>query len=82
MIDDEQKLVRRIMRRVRDARDFPSNTCAASRHAQIIGEHLVKGRPYPMLQDEPEHCGLSILATVAALYEARAMLKWEDASDE
>src|SRR5690606_35631198 len=61
------------MKRAKEARDFPYNTCPASRHAQMIGEALVNGSPYPMLTEEPEHCGQSILATVAALYKARRL---------
>ena len=57
------------------ARDFPVNTCPASRHAQMIAEALIEGRPYPMLTEEPEHCGESIAAVVTALYEARSKLK-------
>lgn len=53
------------------ARSFPTNTCPYSRHAQMIGEALLREKPYPMLQEEPDHCGGSILATVLALYEAR-----------
>lgn len=53
------------------ARNFPANTCAASRHVQLIGESLIRGEPYPMLQDESEHCGESMLATVKALWTTR-----------
>lgn len=59
------------IKEARQARDFPKNTCPASRHLQIIGEALYRGEPYPMLTDEPEHCGGSMLATVTALYETR-----------
>lgn len=71
------KYSRRELRRVKRYRDFPVNTCPASRHAEIIGEALVKGRPYPMLVEEAEHCGQSILSAVASLYEARSKLKQE-----
>lgn len=40
----------------------------------MIGEYLPTKKGYPMLQEEPEHCAGSILATVAALYEARTKL--------
>jgi len=40
----------------------------------MMGERLAKGKQYPMLQDEPEYCAGSLLATVAALYEARTDL--------
>lgn len=69
------KELRDMARRLRKARNFPANTCGASRHAQMIGEALVSGRPYPMLTEEARHCGMSILATVAALYEARTELE-------
>lgn len=60
-----------VIRRIKRARAFPVNTCPASRHAQIIGERLIRGKPYAMLEEEPEHCGGSILAVVEALYKAR-----------
>jgi hypothetical protein len=63
-----------LLARCEAARQFPSNTCPASRHLEAIGEALVKGKPYPMLTDEPEHCGESMLAVVAALWEARTKL--------
>lgn len=53
--------------RLKRARDFPHNTCAASRHAEMIGKE--------MLRKEGETTEAeSILATVAALYEARTAL--------
>jgi hypothetical protein len=63
------------LRRVDKERDFPSNTCAASRHAQMIGEYLARKKPYAMLTEEPDHCGGSILSTVASLYEARSRVR-------
>lgn len=63
-----------LIKRADAARSFPANTCAASRHAQQIAEALIRGEPYPMLTEEPEHCGESILATVAALWEARTTI--------
>lgn len=49
-------------------------TCPASRHAQMIAEAVGARRPYPMLQEEPEHCAGSILSAVGSLYEARLLL--------
>lgn len=57
--------------RAQRARRFPDNTDPASRHSQEIGEALCRGRAYPMLTEEPAHCGESILATVEALWKAR-----------
>jgi hypothetical protein len=67
-----EKFSKDIIKRLRKVRSFPTNTCPYSRHAQMMGENLVREKPYPMLQEEPEHCGGSILATVLALYEARS----------
>jgi hypothetical protein len=64
---------RELLARVDTARNFPENTCSASRHVAQIGEALLSG-PYPMLQEEPEHCAESMLATVAALWEARTRI--------
>jgi len=74
-----EKFSRDVVKRLRKARNFPTNTCPFSRHAQMIGENLVRGKPYPMLQEDAEHCGGSILATVLALYEARIQLAAVDA---
>ena len=60
-----------LIRRVRRARNFPVNTCPSSRHVQMIGDYLIRGQPYPMIEDEPEHVGASLLAVVESLYKAR-----------
>ena len=54
------------------ARRFPTNTCPASRHAQMIAEALIRGETYAMLKEEPAFCGVSIAMTVAALWDLRA----------
>lgn len=69
--DDER--VKSLRRRANKVRKFPHNTCPASRHLHIMAEGMLKGG-YPMLQEEPEHCAESILATIAALWEARTAL--------
>ncbi len=51
---------------------FPMNTCPASRHTYQIGCALMRDDPYPLLQDQPQQCGESLMATVAALFRARA----------
>lgn len=56
-------------------RDFPENTCPASRHAQMIAEALLEHRQYPMLEEEPEHCAGTIASVVGSLYQARSFLK-------
>ena len=67
-----------LVRQMNDARDFPANTCGASRHAAMIAEALCSGDDYPMLAEEPDHCGGSIAATVAALWECRTKLAQQD----
>lgn len=72
-----------LLKRMNNARDFPANTCGASRHAAMIAEALCKLEDYPMLAEEPKHCGGSIAATVAMLWECRAKLtKAVEALDE
>lgn len=63
-----------VLRRVDRARDFGINTCPASRHAHLIGEALIRGQPYPMLTEDPEHCGGTILSVVESLFKARSLL--------
>lgn len=70
-----EKFSKDVLKKLRKVRSFPTNTCPFSRHAQTMGENLVRGKPYPMLQEESEHCGGSILATVLALYMARDEIK-------
>ena len=60
--------------RVELARKFPTNTCPASRHLHLIAEHLASGKPYPMLQEEPEHCAESMLSVLESLWNARNKL--------
>lgn len=53
------------------ARDFPTNTCGASRHVQMIGEYLARGQKFAMLDEEPEYVGRNLLSTVESLWKAR-----------
>ncbi len=75
-IDASDKLlIGNLLRRVDAARRFPDNTDPCVRHVQIMGETLGAGLPYPMLDEERGHCAISLLAVVAALYEARNALE-------
>lgn len=60
-----------LRRRVNRARKFPDNTCPASRHLHIIAEALATGRPYPMLQEEAEHCAGTMLSVLESLWKLR-----------
>lgn len=69
-----EKFTKDLLKALDKARRFPMNTCPASRHTQMIGESLAREKPCPMLQEEPEHCGGSLLSTVLSLYEARTKI--------
>lgn len=63
---------RNAARRMTAARDFPANTCGASRHTQFLAELLMSGRPLLDLQHDRQHCGESLAATVEALWKLRS----------
>lgn len=60
-----------LIRSTNRARNFPVNTCPSSRHVHMIGECLIKGKKYHMIDEEPEHVGASMLSTVQSLFKAR-----------
>lgn len=60
-----------LIRRANRARNFPINTCPASRHVHMIGEALIRGKKYHMIDEEPEHVGGSLLSVVESLFKAR-----------
>jgi hypothetical protein len=55
-------------------RNFPHNTCPASRHVQMIAEELYTYGSYPMLLDDPKHCAGSLASVVSSLYQTRSFL--------
>lgn len=63
------------LRSMNSARNFPENTCPASRHTAMIAEALAKHGEYHMIQSEPESVAASLADTVAALWKARDMLQ-------
>ena len=62
------------LRALKKARIGLHVTCPASRHAAMIAEVLMKGEAYPMLTEDPAHCGETIASVVTALWEARALI--------
>jgi len=64
----------RALRECIEARDFPANTCPASRHVQLAAEALVKDGRYHAFDEEPHHVAASMLTVVAELYKARTRL--------
>lgn len=55
-------------------RNFPHNTCPASRHVQMMAESLNEIKDYPLLRDDPEHCAGSIASVISSLYQTRSFL--------
>ena len=60
-----------LIRRVEKARNFPYNTTPASRHVALIGQHLYEDGKAFSLEDDPQHCGESMLLAVADLWETK-----------
>lgn len=60
-----------LRRRVNRARDFPANTCPASRYVHLIADIISRGKPVPMLQEEPEHFAESMLIVLEELFKSR-----------
>ena len=69
---ENKKRLKALKRRVKRARNFPVNTCTASRHLHLMADCLLKYGDYPMFREEPEHCAEAILAVIACLWEARS----------
>lgn len=67
----DHKYLAALRKRVKEARNFPANTCPASRHLQMIADGLLSKRGYPMLQEEPQHCAEAMLSVLASLWELR-----------
>ena len=61
-------------RRVQRARNFPTNTCPASRHLHLVADALAAKRPYPMLQEDPQHCAGTMYSVLESLWKARTAL--------
>lgn len=63
-----------VRRRVNRARNFPTNTCPASRHVHLMADALSSRKGYPMLTEEPENCAVSLYSVIESLWKARAEL--------
>lgn len=76
------KQLRELMKRVGAARHFPANTCPASRHLHMIADHLARGKPYPMLTEEPEHCAETMLSVLESLWTLRTKTGWHESGGD
>ncbi len=63
-----------LRRRVDNARKFPTNTCAASRHLHLMAEALAKGEKYLMFDEESQYCAETMLTILESLFKARTEL--------
>lgn len=66
--------IRNQRRRVDRARNFPVNTCPASRHVHLIADALGGGRKYHMIDEEPEHVAGALYSVLENLWKARTEL--------
>lgn len=74
MNPDDKARLNNLRRRVNRARNFPENTCSASRHLHMIAERMAAGKPYPPMQEELEHCAETMLSVLESLWKARTEL--------
>ena len=62
--------LKNLKRRVARAKNFPENTCPASRHLEMIAEGLLHGG-CPRLTEEPKECAATMLSVLESLWKAR-----------
>ena len=72
---DDAKRIAALRRSVLRARKNAAFLDPFSRHLHIMADHLSKGKPYPMLTEEPEHCAYTMLAVLESLWKARTKAK-------
>ena len=60
-----------LLKQLKEARNFPINTCPASRHVEMIAEQLFKGKVCKVLNEDPKHSAESMLSTIKSLYLER-----------
>jgi hypothetical protein len=70
------KRLANLKRRVERARKYPINTCPFSRHLHMMADYLSRGQPYPMLQEEPQHCAETMLFVLESLWKLRTKSNW------
>lgn len=73
---EDIRRLRNQKRRASRARNFPTNTCPASRHLHMIADALSKGQPYPMIDEEPQRIAENILVVLEALWKLRTETGW------
>ena len=75
MNPDDKARLKNLRRRVNRARDFPENTCSASRHLHMIAERMAAGKPYPIHPAEIEHFAETMLSVLESLWKARTEIE-------
>ena len=75
MNPDDKARLKNLRRRVNRARNFPENTCSASRHLHMIAERMAVGKPTHIHQAEMEHFAETMLSVLESLWKARTELE-------
>ena len=63
-----------LRRRVNRARNFPANTCPASRHLHLMADGLIRYGKDCNIADEPERSAGSMYSVLESLWKARTEL--------
>lgn len=66
--------LRNLRRRVNRARNFPRNTCPASRHLHMIADALIDPRRKQPIEElwDAEHMASTMLSVLESLWKLRA----------
>lgn len=75
---DDAEHIKELQAELAALRNFPSNTTPASRHLEMIADSLASNEKYVMLEEEPEHCAITIYAVLTGFYKARNQLDTMD----
>jgi hypothetical protein len=67
--------IENVRRRVNRARNFPTNTCPASRHVHLVAEQLLSDKDYWLTHPiDRKHLAGSMLSVLESLWKARTKL--------
>lgn len=70
--------IENLKRRARRARNFPDNTCPASRHVHLIADQLMQKRRCNVEECwDAEHIASSLYSVLESLWKARTKLAKE-----
>ena len=72
----EAERLRRQRRRTARARNFPTNTCPASRHVHMIADNMLDPKRKAPIEDywDAQHMAGSLLSVLESLWKARTKI--------